>query len=163
MCLCRKFTQCFIRQILLSAFDNSSNYFVLSFCKTAFLLSGNRQNRLEGRNKGDVHMLSNCDTICSRVCVAFSCTIGYIIMPKELVTWDHAWVTDIRLCPPLLSSSCCSEPKLLKKPHCNCCPKLVWLLEAPREKLGLLLGLGLYFLPCHCSWRRLSSLTTAET
>lgn len=154
MCLCRKFTHCFIKKVVFSAFDNASNCFGLSFCQTAFLLSRNRQNRLEGRNKGDVHMLSSCVWL-------LPCIIGYLC-PK-MVTWDHAWVMDTLLCPAPLSSSCCSKPKLLKRPCCNCCPMSLWLLEAMKEKLGQLLGSGLYFLPCHCSWRRLSSLTTAET
>ena len=59
----------------------------------AFLLCRNGQNRLEGRNKGYVHMLSNCDTICSRVCVALFLYHRFL-MPKELVTWDRAWVMD---------------------------------------------------------------------
>lgn len=76
-----------IHPLFHKVFGNASHQFGLSSCKTAFLLNGNRQNRLEGRNKGDVHMLSNHDTNCIHIRASFICAIGCSCLKNQ---WHEA-------------------------------------------------------------------------
>lgn len=111
-------------------------------------LNRNKQNRLEGRNKGDVHTLSNCDTSCIHVHVFFDCararrTGG----TRPRVGHGHT---------PVPTSSQLQLLLLLKGKKApdsigNQCPMPVWLLGTTREKVEQRLCWGLCFLPRHCS------------
>lgn len=109
----------------------------------------------ETQRKGDVHVLSNCDTICSHIC-----TIGYLCPKNWWPGTTHGSRT--HSCVHLFSAPAATpNPSCWKSLMVIAAQLQQQLLQTTREKLGQLLGLGLYFLPC--SWRWLSSLATAET